>query len=151
MARIYFLPVIILGILFVATSPAFAQVKVYKYTYNDSGNRTKRERDVIQLKSNVISDVSEYNLEQEILEEKFNGFDIKIFPNPTKGNITVSINELEDKAARIMVFNSLGRLITDIEFTSLKTTFSLYDQPSGIYILKIWIDDFTTEWKIIKE
>ncbi|MDA3930733.1 MAG: T9SS type A sorting domain-containing protein [Prolixibacteraceae bacterium] len=59
---------------------------------------------------------------------------ISIFPNPTKGNLTVLCNEI---LQCITVLNSSGKI--QVEYTDLDTTsytFSLSSFPLGIYMIK---------------
>ena len=71
---------------------------------------------------------------------------ISIFPNPTKENINISIDNFNGNI-QIEVFDLVGNKlqITD------KTTISLIDYSKGIYILKVAFGDRVEEVKVIKD
>ena len=79
-------------------------------------------------------------------------FSVKIYPNPTKGDLTVEIHNLpEGKAANLRLYDMSGSLI--LQKTEVRDTerLNISNRPDGIYILKITSGDSTTEWKIIKQ
>jgi len=146
----YCFTILMLWVLVSFISPGFTQTKTFAYEYDDSGNR--KERKLILLKTDMVAQQTEYSQEQEkVFEEELNGFNIKIFPNPTKGNLTVQVTCLGERVGQIMVFNSLGVLIMDKKIATHSESINLIDQPSGIYFMTILVDGNTTQWKIIKE
>ena len=145
----FYLPVMLLVLMLAASSSALAQTKVFEYTYDASGNRTQRE--FIQLKSAAVPGGESLSEEQKILEDALEGHEIKIFPNPTKGMITVSIAGLDKEPARVLIFSPQGRLIADKEFTGTENTVDLSAQPVGIYLMKIVVGQLSTDWKIVKD
>ena len=149
MKRKVFLPVLLLVLTLAASLPALAQTKVFEYEYDASGNRTQRE--FIQLKSAAVPGGESLSKEQQILEDTMDGYGIKIFPNPTKGMITVSISGLEKEPARVLVFSPQGRLIADKKFTGPENTVDLSAQPAGMYLMKIIVGELSTDWKIVKD
>lgn len=149
MKRNYYLPVLLLVLTLAASLPALAQTKVFEYDYDASGNRTQRE--FIQLKSAIVPGGESLSEEQKILEDTLDGHGIKIYPNPTKGKITVSISGLEKEPARVLVFSPQGKLIADKEFTGPENTVDLSAQPAGMYLMKIVIGELSTNWKIVKD
>lgn len=149
MKRNYFLPVLLLALLLAASLPALAQTKVFEYTYDASGNRTQRE--YIQLKSAAVPGDESLSEEQKILEDALDRHGIKIYPNPTKGKIAVSIAGLEKEPARVLVFSPQGKLIADKEFTGTENTVDLSAQPAGIYLMKIVVGQLSSDWKIVKD
>ena len=71
---------------------------------------------------------------------------IKIFPNPTKNNINISLDNFNGKI-RTEVFDVIGNRLQN----SNETTISLLGYAKGIYILKVTYDDRVDEVKVIKE
>ncbi len=126
-----------------------AQTKVFEFTYDDSGNRTKRE--FIQLKSGSIPSDEGLSQEQKIHEDNLSGYDIKIYPNPTKGRVTVHIAGIGDNKAGIYLYNPQGRLIKTTEFTGPENMVDLSGQPPGLYVLRITVEGQNSDWKIIKD
>lgn len=149
MKRRYYLQAVLLIVVLAASLPALAQTKVFEYTYDASGNRTQRE--FIQLKSATVPGGAGLSEQQEILEDALGDRGIKIYPNPTRGKITVSISGLEKEPARVLVFSPQGRLIADKKFTGPENTVDLSAQPAGMYLMKIMVGELSTDWKIIKD
>ena len=69
-----------------------------------------------------------------------------IFPNPTKENITISLNNFS-KNIKIKIYD----LIENRLQTTNETTFNLQNYASGIYILKVAYGDKLQEFKVIKQ
>jgi hypothetical protein len=59
---------------------------------------------------------------------------IEIYPNPTSGQLNV---RGVDPGNRIRVFNSTGALIYDVNVRSSIETFSLNNQPAGMYLIVV--------------
>jgi len=71
---------------------------------------------------------------------------INVFPNPTKENITISINNFNGNI-QTEVYDLIGNRL----HTTNKTTISLRDYSKGIYILKVAYGNRVEEVKVIKE
>ncbi len=121
----------------------FAQTKVYRFTYDSSGNREKRQ--FIQLKSGQVTS------EEYIYEDVVNQLEIKIYPNPTKGIINVKIPMDDEKTMMLQLLNINGSLLQENFVTDELTIIDLSGKPSGLYILRIRGGDESSEWKILKE
>lgn len=130
-----------------ASVAGFAQTKVYAFEYDASGNRI--ERQLIQLKS---TSVAGDNQQQEVFEGTLDKREIKIYPNPTKGNLVVEIpfND-EQPQLTLQVYSMRGTLISEQLATSETTIVDLNRQPAGMYILRIFSGQSVSEWKIVKE
>ncbi len=77
-----------------------------------------------------------------ISEVPLNKNQIKIYPNPAKGIITIDINNNNLQNAFINIYNSEGRQIKNFEFLSQKLPASVYkldvsNMPPGIYFGRI--------------
>jgi len=74
---------------------------------------------------------------------------IRLFPNPSSGVFNIqTINREQLKGLR--VFNSFGKLVFQIvTINSAEYTIDLRDQPPGVYLLKISIQNKTFSRKII--
>tara|TARA_Y100001954_G_C15786697_1_gene592881 strand:+ start:472 stop:1617 length:1146 start_codon:yes stop_codon:yes gene_type:complete len=73
-------------------------------------------------------------------------FDFSIFPNPTKENITISMENFNGNILT-KVYDLIGN---ELQITN-ENTISLKDYAKGIYILKISFGDTAKEVKVIKE
>ena len=71
---------------------------------------------------------------------------ILIYPNPTKENINISIDNFNGNI-KTEVFDLIGNRLQ----VTNDTTISLRDYPSGVYLLKVAYGDRVEEVKVIKE
>ena len=86
-----------------------------------------------QTLSVVLSSVNppaDAGIEEAKAEATFN-----MYPNPTNGNVTISMDNIQN--ASIEVVNSVGQTVKTITPTANQTTFSLTDQVSGMYFVKV--------------
>ncbi len=115
-----------------------------RYTYDNAGNRI--ERKIILTKS--FNKMKEAQVLNEVLAERT----VKIYPNPTKGSLTVSLGDQDSEViGEIFIFGLNGQMITTRKIKSNMQTFDLSNEPTGTYIMKIIIDGKSSSWKIIKE
>ncbi|MEO0312222.1 MAG: Secretion system C-terminal sorting domain [Bacteroidota bacterium] len=89
------------------------------YEYNDE--LTCLQAGIVMRKKQVLKD----------------GISATVFPNPAKDLATIKYNIAED--GEVMVFNSLGNIIThiSIEADQTEATLNLKDFTSGVYIFKL--------------
>ena len=71
---------------------------------------------------------------------------VYIYPNPTKENITININNFNG-SIKTEVYDLLGHRLE----TTNETTISLSDYARGIYLLKVAYGDRVEEVKVIKD
>lgn len=74
---------------------------------------------------------------------------IKVYPNPTNGNVTVSVGNGVIRS--VSVYNSTGATIGTYHFNTPETAIDLSRFASGIYFLKVVTDSGSSLEKIIKE
>ena len=125
-----------------------------EYEYDASGNRTCRK--VITVKS-LHSPVSQTesteteSLANEYYSEKIAQTEIRVYPNPTAENVTLEISDWEKLTKGVFkLFSLSGQLLQERPVVSTATVISLASLPKGTYILKVYINDHTEQWKIIK-
>jgi len=89
-----------------------------------------------------------------INSEQLNKFDLSVYPNPTKENLTVSFQCAENEIKTIQVFNTLGALMKEVEFQTTQSTgtitIDISDLPAGIYFVQIKDDQYQTA-KFVKQ
>jgi len=148
----------------IANLGLFGQTVDYiEFTYDYAGNRTERnviylrapEDSVMQKIENPVKDAintHQTGNEEVIYKELLGEQEISIFPNPTRGEITVEITNLQQTAQAILeVFSLAGESVFSENMLQNKTVVDLSKLPPGVYILKILLDSKLSTWKIIKE
>jgi len=127
------------------------------YEYDESGNRTVRkvlvmkapmnEDDSLQVTSDELQITSD-----EYFVEKLAQIEMKIYPNPTTEKITLEISNFEELQNGIFkLYNLNGQLLKECPVHSVTTEVSLAGLSAGVYILKVFMNDKTEDWKIIKQ
>lgn len=118
-----------------------AQKKVM-YAYDAAGNRIKKE--ILFEQSQSKSQVVAYS---DMLDEK----EIKIYPNPTEGELRVEIfNELKKTEGIVTVHGNNGAMIYTTPIINGSASLDISSCPNGLYILHVKIGDSVSSWKIIK-
>ncbi len=131
---------------------AFAQNTIY-YDYDNSGNRIKRH--ILYLKSANVSDLDSIPQEQvqkEVATDQLGELTIKIFPNPTRGELTIELSGIGSSVSyNYQLYSFNGQLLK--QKSSSKTLFAidLNNYSAGVYILRLNVEGKYSEWKIIKE
>ena len=74
---------------------------------------------------------------------------IKFFPNPNNGKFNVEIDNNQANSL-IEVYNIIGNLVFIQNSDDIKTTIDIKDQPQGIYLVKITVDNQVFNEKVIK-
>ncbi|PCI98697.1 MAG: hypothetical protein COB15_05600 [Flavobacteriales bacterium] len=74
----------------------------------------------------------------------------KIYPNPSKGIFTVSLDQLDDNSS-IIVYSVVGAVIINQQLNSKQTIINLEAYGKGIYFVKITNGDNTITQRIVKQ
>ncbi len=124
----------------------YGQNKI-RYAYDGAGNRIKRE--IVLAKTRSM----EIDRKIEPLSESIGKRTINIYPNPTRGELSVSISEVENSPVTgyVSLFNISGKMIFRSSLKPVKTDLNIESEPDGIYLMQIEIDGKTSTWKIIKK
>jgi parallel beta-helix repeat protein len=72
---------------------------------------------------------------------------IDVYPNPSRGNFTVRLNELPELGSKIEILDNTGRLIASRQISDQSEAFNLDNPTSGLYFVKT---TFGTKSKIQK-
>ena len=76
---------------------------------------------------------------------------IAIYPNPTRGLLTVKITNMPQHAtSSLTLFDIQGRVITQQQMLSEENKLDISAQPVGTYVMRIAVGDETVSWKIVK-
>ncbi len=127
-----------------------AQSPVY-YTYDDNGNRLTRS---ITLKKSAVAEDSVYadEPEKEIFKEEIGETQIRIYPNPTQGELVVEVTGLSPEIpVEYSVYSTTGTVLKKHKIPEHQFNIDFRAYPGGIYVLKLSLDGKVSEWKIIKE
>jgi hypothetical protein len=147
---------VLIGLLTAAT--LFSQpISHIEFAYDDAGNRTTRQ--VIYLKSTEVDSTQELKesyLQQAADSVEFKGTlgsrEVSIFPNPTKGILTIAMEITNvDSPVKLELFSLAGESILQQAIRQPNTTVDLSAQPAGSYILSISMAGSHRSWKVIKE
>lgn len=140
---------ILLVVLSLGGLSAFAQTQ-YEFTYDDSGNRIRREIIVLQAKSASLLSENLLNEEDEITS-LFGEGEVVIYPNPTKGILRIDLPSLTANGVTLRLFDNQGRMLQSKQAVEMGNELELSHYSSGLYILVIQSGDQKKEWKIVKE
>lgn len=128
---------------------SIAQSKI-EYTYDAAGNRIRREIIMQAQKAKVRQQA--IDPERQFFPDKLEDYNIKIYPNPTHGFLKVSISGLKstDKCSMCLYTIQGTQIITD-NVNKDGFEINISNQPIGIYLLRITINNNSTIWKIVKK
>lgn len=118
-----------------------------RYSYDAAGNRVLREIVLSRQKS-----VESENKSESPLEDKLSDKTVKIYPNPTKGELKIEIVNWDDECSgNVYVYSTNGVLIKEYKLLDNMQIVDISAEPVGLYILKIDLNKNTSTWRIIKE
>lgn len=130
------------------------------FEYDPAGNRETRTIVLNQLKSEKDSTIlSESEKKEELAKietqfssEKLAEGTIKVFPNPTDGELRIKLENISNvEGINVQLFSSTGSLLQSKPIASNYSEFDMLSYSPGIYILRISKLDEKLEYKIIKK
>ncbi|MDP4272681.1 MAG: T9SS type A sorting domain-containing protein [Bacteroidota bacterium] len=122
------------------------------YMYDNAGNRVLRTITLPKKKSALVAKTDTSNTKKQMFEEKLGQQKILIYPNPTKGNLTVEIQGYDkEKNSALYLFNISGKILISQKTVNSNMSLDLSNYQAGDYILKIILGNKISTWKIIKE
>lgn len=135
--------------LLIACASSYAQSNqaiVMKYDAN--GNRTNKKVITLSQTRSLSESQDEEIFENEFIGEK----EIRVYPNPTKGQLQIKIigtNANLPKTITLIGMN--GTILIRKSASDNDYTLDLSPLYSGMYILSVQMEDMKKEFKIIKE
>ncbi|MDE6480223.1 MAG: T9SS type A sorting domain-containing protein [Muribaculaceae bacterium] len=122
--------------------------KKVTYTYDNAGNRIKREI-VLSPKGKASQENAH---EMQSVSDMMADKNIRIHPNPTTGMLRVEIINYEsDDLGNIYVYSINGNTITQSKISSQLTDIDISSSPNGIYLLNIQLNGTSITWRVIKQ
>jgi hypothetical protein len=123
------------------------------YDYDNAGNRTKRKTILLNtLKSGSVGGTETHPEEPEVQEQELGELSIKIYPNPTPGQLHVDLSGLDPNfPSSIKVVDISGVIVKSISSLTGSIDIDLSESPSGPYIMIISANNKSTTWRIIKQ
>ena len=131
-----------------------ATAQNFLYTYDASGNRTRREilrgkAGVAPMSADTANLVSEELLQKEDLSK--DAFEVKIFPNPSSGNYRIDLPELKaGEKGYIRVYSSLKLEYQTANILSSQTI-DLTNKAHGAYILHVIVNGQLVIKRLLKQ
>jgi hypothetical protein len=128
-----------------------------KYSYDESGNRTKR-----YISKSLAIDTADYKAENDSIadnpkdpynwdERKKDAFEVVVYPNPTTGILEIELPELKtNQKTHLYLYSQTGVLVKQMDKLQKRQSVDISNQPVGIYILRITVDNETVTRKVIK-
>lgn len=136
---------LLLPALFCCIGALYGQNMV-KYSYDNAGNRIKRE--IVFARSEAMEDEENGKSFSEMISEH----EIQIHPNPTEGDLNVSISNISnDNQVVVTLYDISGKLLRKEDVATERVNIDINGAPNGIYIMQIMIDEKVTTWKIVKK
>lgn len=121
-----------------------------QFEYDDAGNCIVKYKTVVlpsYVKGNK-KDTTKILPQSEIISDR----EVVIYPNPTKGALKIEIKgKTPEKPIQYLLTDLSGKIVTQAESQEMYFVFDMASFPSGIYLLRVRIDDKWSKWKIIKE
>jgi len=84
------------------------------------------------------------------IEDAFRNSQFVIYPNPASNKVNVSFPSDETNATAAL-YDIFGKLISETEISTLKQTISLSGLAQGMYLLKIYSENRTNSFKVLKK
>ncbi len=138
-----------MGLLLGSAAMAQAQSFEVRYEYGASGNRLKRKMVPVTIKSAQVATEED----EQPIEEVWGERKVTIFPNPTQGDLKVSVTGGEPEADySYVLYDVTGKQILTGQINQLgQHPVAMQHLKSGIYIFIIQCNDERLTYKIIKE
>jgi hypothetical protein len=132
-------------LLFVAATGLYGQA--VSFDYDADGNMQSRYTVTLRSAATVPEEAEETVITGiEFLERK-----ITVYPNPTRGRISIEITPLSPEENNFLrLYDMGGKLIKAQKIESVPIEMEIAGNP-GIYLLDIHLDGEVSKWKIIKQ
>lgn len=143
-------------IFIISATTAFAQQYKIVVSYDDNGNRVKRERicyaDCTGPKPAPPDTTAQQDPVAVADSAWLNSFGFEVYPNPTEGGFTLRIGspDMLKQKCSIIVTDALGRELMRKEVTELITRYDIGYSADGFYMCTVIIGDHWETVRLVK-
>jgi len=120
------------------------------FDYDEAGNCIEKYKTIVLLskvKGNS-KDTTKIVSQSEMISER----EVIIYPNPTRGALKVEIRgKFPENPVRYLLTDLSGKTLSQVQSDDMYYLFDMTAYPTGVYLLRIMIDNRWSKWKIIKE
>jgi len=122
------------------------------YSYDNAGNRISQNVILISISSKSLSQSTD-SVSQQKISSSLLICNVTVYPNPTKGVLSISITEIaEDAVSGIALYNSSGQLLKKMQVIGNSTfLIDISSYANGIYLIDFKQGESHQLYKIIKE
>ena len=89
------------------------------------------------------------------IESEIDEPDVQAYPNPFIGELTLVLDNFDNRPATIQVYDMLGKLLyiqkVDVPQNSYETILNLNNLPSGAYTVRVSTTDFVINKNVVKQ
>lgn len=144
---------ILLTLMLIVVASGFSQPPVTRsYSYDAAGNRTSRTtitiRQAVATETDTILSETSHPKQETGYEELVGESHVKIYPNPTKGLITLQFDNPVYGSYQLTDLS--GKMLSEGSISAAMVTIDLFQYRNGVYLLALTINGKTEIWKIIK-
>ena len=139
----------LLLVFFVGTTVSLYSQNAVVFKYDDAGNRTSREIPTVTLRSSASEEPADStNVATDLLQN----YIIKVYPNPTFGQLTIEIEDFEvETPLDVVVFDRYGKILQRHVMGEPFINLNLTQYPSSTwYIVAFILNEERRDFKIIK-
>lgn len=116
------------------------------YSYDAAGNRVSR---VLELATSGAK--SRQATQSQSFFDEIDGKQVRIYSNSSMGHVLVEMLGKGDSPMTLSVYNTSGMQIFSQSQQEERLDVDLSQQPAGIYILTIEVNNEKQSWKIVKK
>lgn len=141
-------PYFLFIICFATLSTVFVNAQTIEYAYDMAGNRISRK--VVTMPQGVKHDY--HTSDSVVVTETIGERAISVYPNPTKGQLSVEISGgSSEDAIQLTVYDGQGKILITKKAEQGRTPLEMTTYPAGWYILRVTGGDKSKEFKIVKQ
>ena len=129
------------------SNQVFSQDYNLRFEYDDSGNRVQRWIEITQLKE--IVDLA-FIFDSLDISKEANHLKVLIYPNPTKGELAISLPLIENETVRYKLYDQQGHEVDKGSIYDPVKYLDLSKYMSGTYFLLLTEGIKSSVYKLIK-